>query len=354
MNDARPPDRNVQARIGKQIMLPWGKAVEIAMKSIRVRFWRSMITMSSIILAIAFLMSIWTATAITAALALGPQRRIEVLKVKLSIVRDAIAAAPATVPKDYAEQLYPADLAVAARRVRTSIVDIQKAMKTAPSDEKKKLASDVEKLQAALDPAKSLLLLRDYLMDERHELERVKGEVDTILQQERSGGEAEPQEGAPPAPAAKPAQAAVGGFVTDFLRHMSPTDKWLAVLALLVCFVGIVNAMFMTVQERFREIGTMKCLGALDAFIVKIFLIESATLGFIGTLFGILIGLLLSAIRQFVVYGKPVISYFPPLNILVAALMAAIVGLLLSVVAAIFPARRAARMEPVEAMRIEE
>ena len=44
---------------------------------------------------------------------------------------------------------------------------------------------------------------------------------------------------------------------------------------MLVAFVGVLNAMLMSVTERFREIGTMKCLGALNSFIVKLFLIES-------------------------------------------------------------------------------
>ncbi len=86
--------RNAQARIGKQIMLPWSKALEIALKSIRVRFWRSMITMSSIILAIAFLMSIWTSTGIRAALDLGPQREIEAIKARLADVRAALKGGP--------------------------------------------------------------------------------------------------------------------------------------------------------------------------------------------------------------------------------------------------------------------
>ena len=76
MKDAQSADLSAARRIGKQIVLPWSKAIEIAAKSIKVRFWRSMITMSSIVLAIAFLMSIWTSTGITAALAIGPQRSI--------------------------------------------------------------------------------------------------------------------------------------------------------------------------------------------------------------------------------------------------------------------------------------
>ena len=75
------------------------KALEIALKSIRVRFWRSMITMSSIVLAIAFLMSIWTSTAITMSLSLGLQRAIDAVKAKLAIVRNAILDKNVHVPE---------------------------------------------------------------------------------------------------------------------------------------------------------------------------------------------------------------------------------------------------------------
>ena len=50
----------------------------------------------------------------------------------------------------------------------------------------------------------------------------------------------------------------------------SPKQRWLVILSLLVCVVGIVNAQLMAVTERFREIGTMKCLGALDRFILRL------------------------------------------------------------------------------------
>ncbi|MHC4873047.1 MAG: ABC transporter permease, partial [Planctomycetota bacterium] len=56
---------------------------------------------------------------------------------------------------------------------------------------------------------------------------------------------------------------------------MSSKTIWLVVMSLLVCSVGIVNAMLMSVTERFQEIGTMKCLGAMDGFIIKIFMIEA-------------------------------------------------------------------------------
>src|SRR5205823_11951957 len=63
-------------------------------------------------------------------------------------------------------------------------------------------------------------------------------------------------------------------------------SRWIVGLALMVAFVGILNAMLMSVTERFREIGTMKCLGALDGFIVRLFLLESLFQGVVGAVLG--------------------------------------------------------------------
>src|SRR5438105_14869317 len=51
--------------------------------------------------------------------------------------------------------------------------------------------------------------------------------------------------------------------------------QWLAFLSLLMCLVGITNSMLMSVTERYKEIGTFKCLGATDGFIVKVFFLEA-------------------------------------------------------------------------------
>jgi hypothetical protein len=343
-------------RIGKQIMLPWTKAVEIAAKSVQVRFGRSMITMSSIVLAIAFLMSIWTSTAIVAALGLGPGRDLAAMDKQIAVLRQA-GEDPAA--QEQAVEQLAAQLPPAKDRVEETLADLEDQLEEAEGDAEDEIEAQIKEQQTLLESANRFELLDHYLTAQRSKLQQLKVELDTTIEQERAGQaevatEAEPAEETE-TPEEEPEAAKAGGFVTDFLSQMTPTDKWLAILALLVCFVGIANAMFMTVQERFREIGTMKCLGALDAFIVKIFLIESAALGLIGTLLGIVIGLLLSVVRQFFVYGfSPVTTYFPLGNLLLAGLMAAVVGLFLSILAAIFPARRAARMEPVEAMRVEE
>ena len=136
--------------------------------------------------------------------------------------------------------------------------------------------------------------------------------------------------------------------------RLTPTRLWITVLALLVCLVGITNAMLMSVTERYREIGTMKCLGALDSFIVKIFLLESSIQGIIGVVVGIVLGFLLAVPVQMNNFGAFVMRYFPGAGLLKWAGVAFLVGAILSVLGGILPAQRAARMQPVDAMRIEE
>jgi putative ABC transport system permease protein len=125
-------------------------------------------------------------------------------------------------------------------------------------------------------------------------------------------------------------------------------DSWLVVMSLLVSVVGITNAMLMSVTERYKEIGTIKCLGALDNFVVKLFLIESGLLGFFGSLIGTTVGLLFMLLTGISAIGK--IDW----GLLMAQFLGCIlIGTVLSIVAAVPPAMRAAKMPPADAMRSE-
>ena len=137
------------------------------------------------------------------------------------------------------------------------------------------------------------------------------------------------------------------------VRNSRVQTRWVVALALLVAFVGILNAMLMSVTERFREIGTMKCLGALDGFIVKLFLIESLFQGIAGTLIGVLLGLLLGLSGAIASYGGHVWKSFPAGAIGSQVLFCFAIGVGLTVVAAVYPAWQAARMQPVDAMRVD-
>jgi putative ABC transport system permease protein len=129
--------------------------------------------------------------------------------------------------------------------------------------------------------------------------------------------------------------------------------RWVVGLALLVAFVGIVNAMLMSVTERFREIGTMKCLGALDEFIVKLFVIESAIQGVAGTVVGVAAGMTLTLVSAAFSYGVAALQHAPAGRLLLDAVFCFAVGVGLTMAGAVYPAWEAARMQPVEAMRVE-
>jgi len=128
---------------------------------------------------------------------------------------------------------------------------------------------------------------------------------------------------------------------------------WLVSLSLLVCVVGITNSMLMAVSERSREIGTMKCLGALNRFIMEIFLVESALQGLVGSLAGSLVGALAIIISFVFRYGGQIVPYIPYFSIIKLLFFSVILGTVIAVVGAIYPTYLSARMEPAEAIRRE-
>jgi len=125
-------------------------------------------------------------------------------------------------------------------------------------------------------------------------------------------------------------------------------------LSLLTCLVGIINSMLMSVAERVKEIGTLKCLGARDSFIVKSYLIESSVQGVIGAAVGMCVGCLVAVAIAGVNYRGYVLSHFPGMPILKALVISFLVGSALAIVASIWPAYMAARKQPVDALRVEE
>lgn len=133
-----------------------------------------------------------------------------------------------------------------------------------------------------------------------------------------------------------------------------PKQRWILFLSLLVCVVGIINTQLMAVTERFREIGTMKCLGALDRFILRLFLIEATIQGVIGAAAGALLGTLVSLVWSVLRFGSHLLMVISWSDIALSLAWAMGLGCLLSVIGVLYPALVAARMQPVEAMRGRE
>ncbi len=128
-------------------------------------------------------------------------------------------------------------------------------------------------------------------------------------------------------------------------------QSWLAIMALLVCFVGIMNSMLMSVTERFKEIGTMKCLGALDRFIVTLFFIEAGLMGVIASALGWFFGWFIILLVHLITTGLGVFTAAFWLGTLIQFLQSLFIGLGITLVAAIPPAINAAKMPPAAALR---
>ena len=120
----------------------------------------------------------------------------------------------------------------------------------------------------------------------------------------------------------------------------------IAAISLLVGGIGIMNIMLVSVTERTREIGTRLAIGALEREVLAQFLIESAALSSIGGLIGAALGLAGSYFGSRPL-GIPFV--FDPTIVIVALVFAALVG----IVFGYLPARRAARMDPIDALRRE-
>ena len=250
MSERRVVERLDRRTIGKQITLPFAKALEISIKSLKTRFRRSLITVGLIMLAIAFLMTILATNAFQNAL---------------------VGRALSQIPTELSEE------ELSNWRTQTNNLKISLSKRGV-------LAEGIE-----------------------------TAEIGITAQQ-----------------------------------------WWLITLSLTVAVVGIVNAMLMSVTERYREIGTMKCLGALDSFIIRLFLLESVFQGTAGTIVGSIVGFALIFLYTLLIYGWVTVQTFPALAILQYGVTSIVIGFFLSVAGAILPAYRAAKMQPVEAMRVEE
>jgi len=137
------------------------------------------------------------------------------------------------------------------------------------------------------------------------------------------------------------------------LVAMSAKERWIIILSLLVCTVGIINAQLMSVTERFSEIGVMKCLGALDSMILKLFLLEAAMQGIFGAAIGAVTGFVFSLVTGFFRFGPMALSGLSLTDALGSVGLATLGGCSLSLIGVLYPALLAARMEPINAIRAE-
>lgn len=128
-----------------------------------------------------------------------------------------------------------------------------------------------------------------------------------------------------------------------------------AMIAITVSALGIINTMVMSILERYKEIGIMKAVGASDRDVKRIFFFESGVIGFLGGMFGLalgwMVGMLINQVANFFLArrGVPYVDYFSfPWWLCLGAVAFSV---LVSLAAGIYPTLRAARVDPVVALR---
>jgi putative ABC transport system permease protein len=129
-------------------------------------------------------------------------------------------------------------------------------------------------------------------------------------------------------------------------KTMTIAGTALPAIGLIVGGMVIMNIMLVAVVERTREIGIRKSLGARRRDILSQFLVEAATLSTVGAMIGIVLGILAAKV---VSMNTPLPSAVAPWSIVAATLLGTVVG----IVSGVYPARRASRLDPIEALRQE-
>jgi putative ABC transport system permease protein len=134
-----------------------------------------------------------------------------------------------------------------------------------------------------------------------------------------------------------------------FVVNLNEYQLWVSTISVVVCIITIFNSMLISVAERYREIGVMKCLGARNVLILKLFLFEALVIGMIGGLLGFIIAMIFTLPILIIQYGGilPLMAY---MQILFISLFIAII---ISVIASAYPAHHASKINPTDALRYE-
>ena len=340
--------------IPHQVKLPSRVALDVVLQGIRIRFGRSVVTVSGVVLGVAFLMSILAGIVLKAGVAAEDTLRVEVERMSKFLEaetgtfdRKNFAILPVgTLTNAEARFL---DTLKNTRGVTLRVFD-PNAFLTAEQGE---LLEEAQ-MEELADGVSALLMMgegRPQGLDFAEVMANARQKVVASTSPEIPLPEAT---GILASSLSRKLAEAEQQALMEQQRRDRFRDGWIIIISLLVTIIGISNAMLMSVTERFREIGTMKCLGALSAFVRRMFLFESAIMGIVGGAMGCVVGLLFSIIAYTLTYGPTLVfsGLFHSLGtLLLYSVVTILAGLILSVLAALYPASVAAKMVPAVALR---
>jgi len=343
------------AAIHHQVRLPLSVAWEVVLQGVRIRLGRSIVTLLGVALGIAFLMTILTGHLLRRGVSAETAVRAELSRMTGILVDECGALRDRDVAVVEVGPLNDLEKRLLGRMARSGVARFNVAGNSRlPAGGPPAAADRIRPLPSADLAAGvvAVLVMGDGQLEPRDwdaSLSRARQRVVAVTR--RAHG--------------RPQGRAVRTVALE--RELRPEEQremeenrqrerfrtlWITVIALLVTVIGISNAMLMSVTERFREIGTMKCLGALSGFIRRIFFLEAALIGLVGSAAGALLGFLFSVSTYMSVYGAGLVMSAVPLRAVLGYLLGSLAaGVLLSVTAAIYPATFAARMVPASALR---
>ncbi len=335
-------------KVGVQVSLSIRQACQIALQGIRIRLGRALVTISGVTLGIAFLMSSVTSQLVIQAVAKEREikRKVELMETTLkneigALENKAIAVVICGELSKIEEQF----LKKLAQRVsETNLIVAGSAMYAQQSSIDKisqpfsciimlgnaeNASSTYNVFAEKLMPAATLLDSLNNRNYAKTAFENIKKEMFFAQLTEEEKNKALQKE-----------------------KENKFRIVWIGVISILVTIISVSNALLMSVTERFKEIGTMKCLGALSSFIRQLFLIESAVIGITGSVIGALLGAIFSVLVFSFSFSFGTIVFSLNYMLLVAyGIGAIVIGTLLSILAAIYPANVAAKMIPATALR---
>lgn len=346
--------------IHDQVKLPAGVAMQVVLQGMKIRFGRSLVTIMGVVLGIAFLMSILTSQLLKSGVSAEQAARLELQRMNNFLKADMGPPTGKALGVVQSGRLS----AIEQRFIRSLASQDVSVFNWHVLEEAASGDSDVE---LVVGDALKRVELAPLLADSDIVLLLGESKLSAQTWQDRLGSSglsriATTQDvGAGALPASLTVSRLARELRPEELKKLEAEKKtarfrnvWIIIISLLVTVIGISNAMLMSVTERFREIGTMKCLGALSAFVRQIFLFESCLIGAVGGLLGSLVGSLFSILIYAFTYGFGVVIAAVGSEIgllLLYLLLAFVAGVVLSIIAAIYPANVASRMVPADALR---
>ena len=323
--------------IQDQVKLPLNVAFEVVMQGIRIRFGRSLVTATGVVLGIAFLMSILSGQAIKQGVSKEADLRTEVKRMDSFLAAEMGPAKGRTIGV-----IQSGNLSEAETRLLQQLQAQGAKLNYATSAGKG--------LGGVANGANAILLVGDGKPPALDWKSLTSHQA--IVAATRSLGVEEVAPGVPLVTLARELRQDEIDAQAREEQQAHFRSVWMTIISLIVTFICISNSLLMSVTERFKEIGTMKCLGALSSFVRQLFLIESSLIGAVGAIAGAIVGLLFAVVGYGITFGFALVfSSLHAGQMLLYFVPCLVAGVVLSVIAALYPASFAARMVPGAALR---